>query len=70
MGNTNNDLNKETHTLKSLPFFAKEETQAKHKSGKKFSRAQLVEIDRVALVKTFEQCITDVKQMFRMKEKT
>jgi hypothetical protein len=54
------DATSELYTLKNLPFFAKEEVIKQHKAGKKFSRNQLIEMDRSALVKTFEQCIGDV----------
>ena len=44
----------ESYQLKHLPYFCKDEVARKFNSGGKFSKRELVEIDRHALLKTFE----------------
>ena len=52
---------REVYQLKSLPYLYSEELKRKYQGNGKFSRKQLVEADRFALLQSFEQAMDDVK---------
>ena len=66
-GDSKENMDREIYSVKCVPPYCTEEFKKRVNEGKKFSRRQLIEAERYALIESFEECFEDLKNTVKFR---